>query len=219
MKIACIGYRDWSLEIYSRIEKSCPNHSFILYKSKEEFDEDALINFNPDFILFYGWSWMVPEKLTNNFTCVMLHPSPLPKYRGGSPLQNQIIAGEEQGAVTLFIIDKEIDAGPILAQENISLLGQLTEVFERIIEVGAKLTLDLLKGKFSPIEQDHTQATYCKRRKPEESELTIDEISNRSATYLHNKIRMLQDPYPNAFIRTADGEKLFITSSKVAGKN
>ena len=44
----------------------------------------------PDIVLFYGWSWKVSEKLINKFDCLMLHPSPLPKYRGGSPIQNQI---------------------------------------------------------------------------------------------------------------------------------
>ena len=74
----------------------------------------------------------------------------------------------------------------------------------------AKLTNDFLENGISYKKQDHTKATYFKRRKPEESELTIDEISNQTSEYLFNKIRMLGDPYPNAFIKTKDGKKILI---------
>ena len=62
-------------------------------------------------------------------------------------------------------------------------------------------------------EQDHKQATNCKRRKPSDSEITINEIKNNTAEYLHNKIRMLTDPYPNAYIKCKDGSKLYLTKS------
>ena len=48
----------------------------------------------------------------------MLHPSPLPKFRGGSPIQNQIIRGEKISAVTIFKINKIIDGGDIYFQKN-----------------------------------------------------------------------------------------------------
>ena len=46
----------------------------------------------------------------------MLHPSPLPKYRGGSPIQNQIIRGVVDSMVTIFVMNDKIDAGDIIAQ-------------------------------------------------------------------------------------------------------
>jgi methionyl-tRNA formyltransferase len=62
-------------------------------------------------------------------------------------------------------------------------------------------------------------ANYCKRRSPEDSEITIDEIRNSKAEYLFNKIRMLADPYPNAFVRTADGKRLVIKLAEVLDDN
>ena len=47
------------------------------------------------------------------------------------------------------------------------------------------------------------------------SEIKIDEIKNCTAKELYNKIRSLQDPYPNAFIKCKDGTKLFITHTKL----
>ena len=36
---------------------------------------------------------------------------------------------------------------------------------------------------------------------------------NKSAHELYDKVRMLNDPYPNAFIRCKNGDKLFITKT------
>ena len=90
MKVACVGYRKWSLRIYDFL-KNNTNHDFLIIRSKEEYNGEQIKDFNPDIILFYGWSWIIKEEIINSFPCIMLHPSPLPKYRGGSPIQNQII--------------------------------------------------------------------------------------------------------------------------------
>ena len=47
------------------------------------------------------------------------------------------------------------------------------------------------------------------------SEITLNELTTMPSTYLHDKIRMLQDPYPSAYIRTSDGKKLYIHKSSV----
>ena len=114
MKLCCVGYREWALKIYKKLE----NKGFEIYliDNKSDFDENKIIDYDPDFILFYGWSWIIQERLINDYLCVMLHPSPLPKYRGGSPIQNQIINGEKDSAVSLFIMDKGIDTGDIMVK-------------------------------------------------------------------------------------------------------
>lgn len=209
MKIVCVSYRDWALKIYDAIAQQT-NHTVLIIRRKEEYNEQKIRDFAPDFILYYGWSWIIKEDIINDFNCVMLHPSPLPKYRGGSPIQNQIINGEKKSAVTLFIMDKGIDTGDIVFQEEISFEGHLAEIFDRITDVGTKLTLKMLNEEYILKKQDDSQATIYKRRMPEESEITLDELQNQSGEYLYNKIRMLEDPYPNAFIKTKDGKKLLI---------
>tara|TARA_R100000664_G_scaffold34178_1_gene54707 strand:- start:3887 stop:4531 length:645 start_codon:yes stop_codon:yes gene_type:complete len=213
MKICCVGYRPWALEIYDFVENN--DYEVLIIRSKKEYNEDKIIEYDPDYILFYGWSWIINSKLLEDFRCIMLHPSPLPKYRGGSPIQNQIINGELDSAVTLFLMDSGIDTGDILAQEYLSLEGTLSEIFARITEIGKKLTLDVLTNNYSRRKQDDKNSTYFPRRKPSQSEITIDEIMTKSGEYLHNKIRMLQDPYPNSFIRTSDGKKLKIILSEL----
>lgn len=215
MRIACIGYRKWALNIYNKLA-CATDDAYLIFRSREQFSHQVLEDFKPDLILFYGWSWIVQKELIDKYVCLMLHPSDLPKYRGGSPIQNQIIDGLKISKVSIFVMNQEIDAGDLVAQEDISLQGSLAEIFKEIEEVGFRLTLNLIKLGLNPVPQDHKNATFCKRRSEVDSEITLDELRTKPSEYLHNKIRMLADPYPNAYINTADGKKLLLLDSQVA---
>lgn len=214
MKIVCVGYRDWALKIYKNVQEAV-EHNFLLIESEEDFSEAKIYEFDPDLVLFYGWSKIISDKIINDYLCLMLHPSDLPKFRGGSPIQNQIINGVEQTKISIFRINSKIDAGDIVAKAPLDLTGSLSNIFDRITDAGTKLTIEFLYNgiQFSP--QDHSQATYFKRRSPEESEITLHELQNCSSEYLFNKIRMLDDPYPNAFIRGKNGKKIYIKKAEM----
>jgi len=207
------AYRDWGIEIYNNV-KDNHNQNIILINSKKELTQKSSLFKTEDVLFFLGWSWIIEDEIVNNYRCICLHPSPLPKYRGGSPIQHQIINGEKNSSITFFEMNKKLDAGKILHQREFSLKGELNDIFKRIISLGTTGILTLLYSRIEGIEQDESQATYYKRRKPEESEITIDEIKNKSVEYLHNKIRMLNDPYPNAYIKDKDGNKLYITKTQ-----
>jgi methionyl-tRNA formyltransferase len=217
-KILCIGYREWALRIYSKIAQNYNNGDVIIIASHDEYSETFVKKYNPDFILFYGWSWMVSEYIISEYKCIMLHPSKLPKYRGGSPIQNQIIRGEENSAVTLFVMNEKMDSGPIVFQEPISLSGSLDDIFNRVEEVGYKGTMQFLDHPTDGVKQVEEDATYFKRRTEQQSEITLKELKEQPVEYIYNKIRMLQDPYPNAFIYGADKRKIFITNAYIQNK-
>jgi methionyl-tRNA formyltransferase len=236
LKAALFAYRSWAFGLLEALPKETGKHVVATYtvedceegapKDAKKIDPKkisalipALLKEKIDVLLFVGWSWMVPKQMTDGFACVCLHPSPLPKYRGGSPIQNQIIAGEKQSAVTLFRMTEGIDDGDIFEQERYSLDGELREVLGRISQAGAKAMARMLlrfsKADYSARPQDASKATIFKRRTPEQSEITQEDIRKKSARQLDDFVRALQDPYPNAFIRCADGKKLFITRTRV----
>jgi len=214
MRIACVGYREWALNIYDKLAKST-DHTFLIFRSKAQFSIEALDDFRPDLVLFYGWSWLITSDLLKRHTCLMLHPSPLPRYRGGSPIQNQIIAGETTSKVTLFVMTDELDAGDLVGQMDLSLTGALSDIFKRIEDAGVELTMRIFQHGLQRMPQDHSIATYCKRRTPSDSQITFEELVSQSAEYLYNKIRMLAAPYPSAYILTADGKRLIITEAHI----
>ena len=166
-------------------------------------------------IFFVGWSWIISENIIEKYKCICLHPSPLPKYRGGSPLQHQIINGETESAVTLFEMDNGIDTGDILFQKTISLEGNLSDIFIRIINVGCIGIREIVNGNYESVKQDENKSSFFNRRKIKMSEITTDDIQKYTAKELHNKIRALQSPYPNAFLKCKNGTKLFLTHSNL----
>lgn len=217
MKILCCTYRKWAKEIYNNLENEFQNHQFIRIDSKTEYENINIPSINPDLILWYGWSWIIPEFLLTKYYSVMLHPSPLPKYRGGSPIQNQIINGETESAVTLFKMDEGIDTGDIIYQQPFDLNGDLNNIFNCITKIGTSLSSKMIKNfktlKLTP--QNNNESTYYKRRTPDQSEITLQEILDSPSKDLYNKIRALQDPYPNAFIKCKDGTKLYLTKTHI----
>ncbi len=208
MRVLCFGYRSWALRIYENIKQQ-KNLEVIILDNRNLVDINVLDTLKPDLVLFFGWSWLVPSNIIRGYRCFMLHPSDLPKYRGGSPIQNQIIDGITDTKLTLFQMGEGVDDGPIYGQIDLDLTGNISDIFSRLEFGGTELTLSLVDGVLRPIAQVHEEATYCKRRVPEQSEILISDWKSATGLEIYNKIRSLTDPYPNAFFRTSDGKRLY----------
>jgi methionyl-tRNA formyltransferase len=237
-RIAFLAYREWSFLILEKIL----NHINLLkykiiiittaYDSKfyfKRFKKIKIYKINPknnkkieeifkknniSLALFYGWSWIVPSNIIKKYLCLSLHPSKLPKYKGGSPLQHQIIRNEKKSAVTIFKMNNKIDSGDIYAQKNMSLKGSLNNILNRIVTVSSimtrKLIIDYCNDRLFFLKQKRNSHKIFKRRKPQDSEFNIMNVKNYNYTYFYNFIRMLDNPYPNAFCRIGN-KKLYIT--------
>ena len=218
MKVIACGYRNWSIDIFNTIN-NIDEIDLIIIKTPKLILLDVINTIKPDVILFYGWSWIIPNEIINKYTCLCLHPSPLPKYRGGTPIQHQILAHEKTSVVSIFKMTEKLDAGPICFQEEFSLEGDISEIFNRIKEIGIKATLmiceKLKNNELEFIDQpDETWPIY-KRLTPEESEIKISDFQKYNAIEIYNKIRMLTDFYPNAYVICKDGKKLRITECHI----
>lgn len=185
-----------------------------LLTNPKKLNVKFVTNVNPDYIFFPDWSWIVPDEIVKKFTCVCIHESNLPKFRGGSPIQNQIIRNIKKTKSTAFVMNNKLDGGDILLQKELSLEGSMNKIINRITKNNYELITNIIQGKFKQKKQSG-KPTVFKRRQPFESELKSLNYSNQ---YLYNFIRMLEDPYPNAFIKI-DGRKLIFSSAKIKGKN
>jgi methionyl-tRNA formyltransferase len=206
------AYRSYALELYDKLSKKYKN--FILIKDRKKLNYNYIKKINPTIIFFPDWSWIVPSEIITNFKCVCFHESNLPKFRGGSPIQNQIIRGIKKTKTTAFVMTDELDAGDILLQKDLSLEGSIDNIFSRMLANDYEMINKIVKGKYKPKKQSG-KPTIFKRRKPEQSEL---KHLNYSKSYLYNFIRMLGDPYPNAFIHIGKKQITF-KSAKFDGKN
>ena len=70
-------------------------------------------------------------------------------------------------------------------------------------------------GNLNLKKQNNIKSTYFSRRSPSQSEIVINDIKCYTAEELHNKIRSLQDPYPNAYIKCKNGTKLYLIKSRI----
>ena len=218
-KVLFCSYREWASQIIKSVEK---NYKKSIEFSKASTKDELLTNIkkeNFDLIFFLGWSEIISANIVNSNFCICLHPSLLPKYRGGSPIQNQIINGEEESGISFFKMDENIDTGPTIYQEKFTIKDiDLDEVFNSIVKSGVNGVDFILKKLVSNVEiplvkQKENEATFYKRRTEEMSEIQLEDFNKFTSKELHNKIRCLQDPYPNAFIRCKDGSVLYLKNS------
>ena len=203
MKYLFCAYRRWALELHKKLAKK--HKGMRLLNKPKKLTYSYVRKLNPDFIFFPDWSWIVPHEIFSNFNCVCFHESNLPKFRGGSPIQNQIIRGITKTKTTAFLMNEGLGEGDVLLQRDLSLKGSLDEIFARMIKNDFEMINLIIAGQFKRRKQSGKSTLY-KRRKPEQSEL---KHLNYSKKYLYNFIRMLTDPYPNAFIRIGKRKIVF----------
>ena len=204
LKVLVGAYRKWAVEASEYL--TC---DVVIAKTPEELVEKFTTE-DPDIIFLIGWSWIVPADIHDKITTFCFHPSDLPAYRGGSPLQHQIIDGIKQTKATMFIVDNTLDHGDIVSKCDLSLEGNISDIQDRMKIISGMMMRDIVEKypDIDVIEQDKLFAIR-KRRTPEESEIHPTDFFKNTAEDLYNKIRALGDPYPNAFVKCQDGKKLY----------
>ena len=136
---------------------------------------------------------LVPESIINLFPhgIVNIHPSPLPHWRGSTPIESVILSGQESTGVSLMQLVKDMDAGPVYGFAELPLSGNESkqQLAEQLAELGAHLLTELLPGildgSLGTAEQDHQDATYCSTITKENG--TID--WNEPAETIERKVR------------------------------
>lgn len=119
-----------------------------------------------------------------------VHPSLLPKYRGASPIQAQILNDEKKVGVTIMLMDEKMDHGPVLTSRELEIpssqfqVPNNIELSKKLAEEGGKLLAETmpkwLAGEIKPIPQNDSQATFCKKITKEDGliDLTGDPRQN-----------------------------------------
>lgn len=214
MKIVFLAYRKWALDAISEISKCNPRErEWEVLTSPGEYSERVLKPIDRDTIFIaVGWSWLIEPSITRKYLCLGVHPSDLPYYRGGSPIQHQIIDGIIHTKCSLFRLSDRIDSGDVWGQADLSLSGDsMAEVLNNV-KVSAIKLLNRFISQFpdiNPEPQCLEHGSYKRRRSPEESRINPEEVDFLDIRRLYNKIRSLTEPYPNAFIEDALGNRLY----------
>ena len=150
-----------------------------------------------------------------------IHPSLLPKYRGASPIQSVILAGEKKTGVTIYKIDTFVDHGPILLTNNLELTTNETyeTLEEKLAELGAKMLIELMlkitEGKVTLTEQNHAEATMTKKFETKDG---FVDLEKDDVEMIVGKVRAL-NPDPGVWTNiTPNNHFLIRANKKVVGK-
>ena len=115
------------------------------YVQIEKFNDeiyDKLKAYNADAGVVVSYGKLIPERifLLPKNKCFNIHFSKLPQYRGASPVQQALIDGQKQTAVTSFFIEKGLDTGDIILQDIVDIEENDTSdtLFQKLISCGIK---------------------------------------------------------------------------------
>ncbi len=173
---------------------------------------EKLSAFHPDLFLVADYGEILGRAIreATRIGVYNLHASLLPKYRGAAPVAHAILAGETETGVTLFRIERALDAGPVV--DTIATGIRPEESAGELEERLALLAVDLVErnlprfrdGDFSETTQDDSSATQAPKLLKEQGRIPW----SRSARQVADHIRAMS-PWPGAFselTRSATGK-------------
>ena len=145
-----------------------------------------------------------------------MHGSLLPKYRGRVPTNWAVIHGETETGASLHYMEAKPDAGDLVAQTSVPILGDDTafEVFQKVV-VAAETTLVralpmLIAGSAPRIPLDLKSGSYFSGRTPEDGRIDW----HQPAQQIYNLIRAVAPPYPGAFT-DVHGARVIVNKARI----
>lgn len=189
----------------------------VIQPARIKEDYQAVADLKPDLIITAAYGQIVPQAVLDipRLGCINVHASLLPLYRGGAPVHQTIIDGQEKTGVTIMYMVKKMDAGDMIAQKETPILEEDTVgiLYDRLSDLGAELlkeTLpDILKGTNQRIPQDENLVTYAPTLSREDERLDW----NMSARQVYNKVRGT-NPWPGSYT-TYQGKTVKIWAGQV----
>ena len=133
---------------------------------------------------------------------INLHAGKVPEYRGGSPLNWQIINNEEYAGLSILYLQSGIDCGDVLATTSLPI--QATDTIVSLHQKANELFPGLVLGVLRKFDQGHFEATpqsqdgacYWHQRTDLDGKLNPREMT---AAKVNNVVRALTRPYPGAW--------------------
>ena len=196
-----LGKKYLNKKIINEVKKT--KISFDLIKNLKNKKIYKHLKYKADLSIICGFPYIFKNQLIklNNYGILNCHAGKLPNYRGGSPLNWQIINNEKYIVISVIKIDEGIDTGDIVNEKKFRLLKKYTikdvhqivnTKFPILVYNSIKRIVDGKKLK----KQKNKYSKYYNQRKVEDSKINFKKMSFKE---LDCFIRALNDPYPNAY--------------------
>ncbi|HNP65345.1 MAG TPA: methionyl-tRNA formyltransferase [Woeseiaceae bacterium] len=164
-----------------------------------------LASLRPDLLIVAAYGLILPQNVLDipTATCINVHASILPRWRGAAPIQAAILAGDRTTGISLMRMTAGLDCGPVFSIRSVDIGDDESagELHDRLAVLGGELLVAdlgrIISGDLQPVEQDDTAATYAGKIRKQDAEIDW----THSAEALHRHIRAY-NPVPGAFFFT-----------------
>lgn len=163
-------------------------------KKPEEWEK--LKEFNADIFVVVAYGLILPKEVINiaKYGCINIHPSLLPRWRGASPLQRAIMAGDKETGVCIIVLGEGLDDGDILACKKIKIDDDMDieSLHDQLSIEGANLMLKCLDDieknkKVIATPQASEGMLYAEKIDKEEGKLNFNDPIDK----IYNTIRAI----------------------------
>ncbi len=180
--------------------------------------KEQLETFGAQAGILVAYGKLVPREVIDIFPrgIINIHPSLLPKRRGSTPIESVILDGIKETGVSLMQLVKEMDAGPVYAQQIVPIKGDETKqaLADLLLNVGKDLLLkylpSILDGNTTSNPQDKLEATYDKQIKKDVGTLE----ATKPAKQLEREVRAYAG-WPRSRVKLGTTE-VIVTKAHVA---
>ncbi len=184
---------------------------------------ESLRGFAAEYAIVVAYGKILPESLIGSFPLGILniHYSLLPKYRGASPVEAALLAGDPETGVSIQRMVFALDAGDVLVQETLAIEPTETtkELRPRLIVLGASLLVSILpqfeSGSLQGIPQDHALATVTRKIRKEAGALSLTGDPGEN----WNKYRAYAESPGTYFFMEKDGSRMRVKVRSASFEN
>lgn len=185
---------------------------------RNDADIERLRAFDADLMVVAAYGLLLPAAVLEapRLGCVNIHASLLPRWRGASPMQQAILAGDESSGITLMKMDRGLDTGDMIASSSIEIdpAWSAGDLHDALAPLGAKLLLESLADIETALAaarpQDENLASYAPRLSKSQAEIDW----NKSRAELAREVRAF-NPWPVSYSHL-EGENLRLWQARGA---
>lgn len=145
---------------------------FVQKKIDQIFKQNLIQFPQPDFLLVVDFGYIIPDWLLAwpKIAPINVHPSALPRWRGSSPGQFCLLYGEKMSAVSIMMLDSQLDHGPLLASQPFTVAENWTQTeyyqhaFGKVVTALPQTLVDFAAGRITAKPQpDHSPTPQARR--------------------------------------------------------
>lgn len=170
---------------------------------KDDQARQDLIDLKADVAVVAAYGLILPKDVLEapKFGCINIHASLLPRWRGASPIQRAIWAGDSQSGITIMQMEEGLDTGPMIAKEAVSITPETTAIVlhDALSFLGGKLIVPVLdrlaaEGRLEAETQNDALTCYAPLLTKEDGRVQWEQ----GAIEIDRQVRAL-NPWPGVW--------------------